>query len=138
VTGPTGGVRNSDRLATPAVVITLVVIGGLLVALTIAAVTYLTARGLDPEPMFKLVGIAVTGLSSLGAFLLQLVNRATIAKTEQAAGLANRAVQQQTGHLEELAASVYGLADALPRRDIRHGGDQTFIARGTAPAPPGR
>jgi hypothetical protein len=60
-------VRNSDRLATPAVVITMLAIGGILVGLTIVGVTYLTARHIDPEPVFKLVGIAVTGLSSLGA-----------------------------------------------------------------------
>lgn len=130
--------RNSDRLATPGVVITLLVVGGLLVAATIAAVTYLTARGLDPEPMFKLVGIAVTGLSSTGAFLLQIAATHRAAKAERNTGEARVAVQEQSGHLEQLAAAVYEVADALPRPRRRHDGDQTFIAHGAAPAPPGR
>jgi hypothetical protein len=64
VAGPTaatpadGGCANSDRLATPAVVITgwSCCVAGLLVGATIASVTWLTAQGLDPEPVFKLVG----------------------------------------------------------------------------------
>jgi hypothetical protein len=130
-----GTVRNSDRLATPAVVITLLVIGGLLVGGTVAAVTYLTARGIDPEPVFKLAGLAVTACASLGGFVLQLVNRVTIAKTEQQAGLANAAVRQQTDHLQTLTSAVYDVSDALPR-PVR-GYEDTLLQR-TAPAPPGR
>jgi hypothetical protein len=125
-------VRNSDRLATPAVVITLLVIGGLLVGGTVAAVTYLTARGVDPEPVFKLAGLAVTACASLGGFVL---HRVTIAKTEQQAGLANAAVRQQTDHLQTLTSAVYDVSDALPR-PVR-GYEDTLLQR-TAPAPPGR
>jgi hypothetical protein len=41
-------VRNSDRLATPAVVITLLLVGMVLVGLTIVGVTYLAARASTP------------------------------------------------------------------------------------------
>jgi hypothetical protein len=126
-------VRNSDRLATPAVVITLLVIGGLLVGGTVASVTYLTARGIDPEPVFKLAGLAVTACASLGGFVLQLVNRTTIAKTEQQAGVAASAVRQQNDHLQTLTGVMYDVHDALPRPAGRY--EDTLLQR-TAPAPP--
>jgi hypothetical protein len=129
-------VRNSDRLATPAVVITLLLVGMVLVGGTVASVTYLTARGIDPEPVFKLAGLAVTACASLGGFVLQLVNRTTIAKTEQQAGLANAAVQQQASHLQTLTSAVYDVSDALPR-PVRSSYEDTLLQR-TAPAPPGR
>ena len=130
--------RNSDRLVTPAVVITMLVIAGLLVAGTIGSVTYLTARGLDPEPMFKLVGIAVTGLASLGTFVLQVANRATLAKTER-----NTAALAPGGepvplaeHLQTVTGAVYDVQDALPRPAVRGSYEDTVIGHRTAPAPP--
>jgi hypothetical protein len=127
-------VRNSDRLATPAVVITMLAIGGILVGLTIVGVTYLTARHIDPEPVFKLVGIAVTGLSSLGALVLQLVNRSTVTKVERnTSGLAPDGVPVQ---IDQLASAVYDVHDALPRQ-ARAGYEDTLL-RKTTPAPPGR
>jgi hypothetical protein len=122
--------RNSDRLATPSVVITGLLVAGLLVGGTVAAVTYLTAQGLDPEPVFKLAGLAVTACASLGGFVLQLVNRTTIAKAEKNTGT-------QAGHIEQLASAVWEVADALPRPvpPSRHAYEETLL-RKTAPAPP--
>lgn len=130
--------RNSDRLATPAVVVTFLLVAGLLVGLTIASVAWLTVRGLDPEPVFKLAGLAVTSASALGGFILQLVNRVTIAKTEIQAGVAASAVRQQNEHLQTLTGALYEVQDALPR-PVRaaHAYEDTLLQR-TAPAPPGR
>lgn len=113
--------RDSDRLVTPAVVICLVVAGTLCVLATIGAVTWMTARGLDPDPMLKLVGVAVTACGSLGSFILAITSRATLAKTER-----------NTGHL---ATAVWDVADALPRPvtppvpppAARHAADDTLI-----------
>jgi hypothetical protein len=90
---------KSDRWITPGVVISGLVTAGVLVLATIASVTYLTDRGLDAEPMLKLVGVAMTAASSLGSLLLQLANRRTVTKTERNTGV--------------LASAVHGVAEAL-------------------------
>jgi hypothetical protein len=64
-------------------------------------VAYLSARGVDPDPMLKTVGALVAAATSVGTLLLQLVNRQTVAKTERNTGV--------------LAAAVYDVADAIPR-----------------------
>jgi hypothetical protein len=125
-------VRNSDRLATPAVVITLLLVGGVLVGLTVAAVTFLVARGIDPAPVLDLPAKVALALGTLASVLLQLVNRTTIAKAEQQAGQANTAVQALPGHLETLTSAVYDVHDALPRT-TRY--EDTLLQK-TAPAPP--
>jgi hypothetical protein len=126
-------VRNSDRLATPAVVITLLLVGMVLVGLTITGVTYLAARGIDPGPVLDLPAKVAVALSGVISVVLQLLNRVTIAKAEQQAGLANTAVQQQASHLQTLTSAVYDVSDALPR-PVR-GYEDTLLQR-TAPAPP--
>jgi hypothetical protein len=128
--------RNSDRLATPAVVITLLLVGMVLVGLTIVGVTYLAARGIDPGPVLDLPAKVAVALSGVISVVLQLVNRTTIAKTEQQAGQANAAVQQQASHLQTLTNAVYDVSDALPR-PVRSSYEDTLLQR-TAPAPPGR
>lgn len=122
--------RNSDRLVTPGVVIVgLLMVGGCVLG-TIAAVTWLTARGLDPDPMLKLVGLAVTAGGSLLSFLLTLTGRVQASKIERNTGLlANKT--------HELAGAVYEVADAMPRPLPRHAADDTVIGMGAAPAPPG-
>jgi hypothetical protein len=95
-------VRNSDRWITPGVVIVVVLTGGALVALLITAVAWLSARGVDPDPMVKTVGALIAGAGSLGTLLLQLASRQTVAKTERNTGV--------------LANAVHGVAEALDAR----------------------
>lgn len=91
--------RDSDRWITPGVVIVVVLTGGTLVALLISAVAWLSARGVDPDPMVKTVGALVAGAGSLGTLLLQLASRQTVAKTERNTGL--------------LAGALHDVADVL-------------------------
>jgi hypothetical protein len=126
-------VRNSDRLATPAVVITLLLVGMVLVGLTIVGVTYLAAQGIDPGPVLDLPAKVAVALSGVISVVLQLVNRVTIAKAEQQAGVAASAVRQQSEHLQTLTGAVYDVHDALPRPT--KGYEDTLLQR-TAPAPP--
>jgi divalent metal cation (Fe/Co/Zn/Cd) transporter len=120
---------KSDRWVTPGVVIVGVLVAGVCILATIAAVAWLTARGLNPEPMLKLVGVAVAALASLGNFALTLAQRRTATKVERNTGI--------------LANAVYDVADALPRVTAppppRHAYEDTAVVRrGAAPAPPGR
>lgn len=91
--------RSSDRWVTPGVVCTFVVVAGGLVALLIVVVGYLQARGVDPDPMIRLVGEIVTAVGALGTLLLQLVGRRTTTKVERNTGV--------------LATEVAAVADAL-------------------------
>jgi nitrate/nitrite transporter NarK len=117
-------VRNTDRLVTPAVVVTFLLVAGVLVGLTIAAVAYLTARGLDPDPMVKLVASLVGAAGGLGTFVLQLANNSRTAKTERNTGV--------------LGNAVYELADALPRAaPARHAYEDTTVMQTAAPGPRG-
>lgn len=112
--------RNSDRWITPAVIIVALLVGGVLVALLIAATAWLSARGADPDPMIKTVGAVVTGLGSLATLTVTLATRTTTAKTERNTGV--------------LAAAVYDVADAMPRPGgPRHASPDT----GATPVPSG-
>lgn len=122
--------RNTDRLITPAVVVTFLIVGGVCVALTVAAVAYLTARGLDPDPMLKLIGALVAAVSSTGTLVLQLANNSRTAKTEKNTG-------QQANQIGVLADAVYTVADALPRPVPRHSASPTAPYTEAAPAPRG-
>jgi hypothetical protein len=84
VTSP--AVRQSDRYITPAVVVALIVVGGLVVLGVFGACAWLTSIGRDPEPLVRLVGTLVAAATGLGTFVLQLANRATVAKTERNTG----------------------------------------------------
>jgi hypothetical protein len=84
---PQGGLRDSDRLVTPRVIVVFLLVGAALVLATIGAVTYLSAIGRDPDPMLKLVAQAVTAVGSLGTLLLTLTGRQGIAKVERNTGL---------------------------------------------------
>jgi hypothetical protein len=86
---------RSDRWVTPAVIVTFVCVAGVLVALTIGAVTYLQSVGRDPEPMLKLAGMAVTAVSSTGGFLLQLIANKKTSKVERNTGLLPKAVADE-------------------------------------------
>lgn len=93
--------RSSDRWITPGVIIVGLLCATLAVLATIAGVAYLTARGIDPDPLLKLVVQAVTALGSLGAFVVTLATRRTATKTER-----------NTGHLTN---AVLDVVDAMPR-----------------------
>jgi hypothetical protein len=79
--------RDSDRWITPRVVAWALFCGTVLVLAVVGAVTYLTARGLDPDPMLSLVGNLGTAVAAIGTLLLQLTGRATTTKVERNTGL---------------------------------------------------
>lgn len=79
--------RKSDRWITPGVVIAFVIVAGIVACVLAASVAYLTARGIDPDPMIKLVTTTLAALGSLATFVMQLVNRSTTAKVERNTGL---------------------------------------------------
>jgi hypothetical protein len=117
-------VRTSDRWVTPAVVVTALLCGTLVVLSVAGCVTYLTARGIDPDPMLRLVAQVATGLGSLGTLVLQLVTRRTTSKVERNTGV--------------LATAVYDVADALPRPVPRHAHPETTeVDMRGAPGPRG-
>ena len=117
-------VRQSDRYVTPAVVVALVVVGGLVVLGVFGACAWLTSIGRDPEPLVRLVGTLVAAATGLGTFVLQLANRATVTKTERNTGV--------------LASAVYEVADAMPKPVPRHAAyDDDTVQMSAAPAPRG-
>lgn len=84
--------RKSDRWITPGVVIAFVIVAGIVACVLAASVAYLTARGIDPDPMIKLVTTTLAALGSLATFVMQLVNRSTTAKVERNTGMLPAAV----------------------------------------------
>jgi hypothetical protein len=96
--------RDSDRWITPAVVIVGLLVGGGLVALLIATVAWLAARGVDPAPILKTVGALVAGATSLVTLIVQLASRQTVAKTEANTGQLKAAVIDVVQHLNTQAA----------------------------------
>lgn len=139
--------RDSDRYVNPRVVSLLIVCATLLLLATIAALTWLTNRGVDPDPVLKLTAQVGGGLAGLLSLLLQLVNRATIAKTERNTAVGLGDVRQElaehrteleanTDDTRQLAAAMQQVAEALPRPIARHGyPDTALIGHGAAPAP---
>lgn len=103
--------RGSDRWITPSVVITGILTAGVVLVAVVAAVAWLTDRGLDPDPMLKLVAQVGSGLAGVLSLLLQLVNRRTVTKTERNTGV--------------LASAVYDVADAMPKPVPRHAYPET-------------
>lgn len=79
--------RRSDRWITPGVIIAGLIVAGLVTMTVAAGVTYLTARGIDPDPMLRLVAQVTTAVGSIGTLVLQLVGRSTVAKTERNTGV---------------------------------------------------
>lgn len=113
--------RQSDRWVTPAVIVVGLLCSTVVVLGIVGAVAYLSAEGIDPDPMLRLsaeVGAAVSGLASLA---LQLANRRTTAKVERNTGM--------------LTNAVYDVQDALPRPP-RHAYPETRAANmAAAPSP---
>lgn len=79
-------IRKSDRWVTPGVIIAALITSGLVLAAIVAAVAYLAARGVNPDPMIRLVSEVATATSALGALILQLVGRITVTKVERNTG----------------------------------------------------
>jgi membrane protein implicated in regulation of membrane protease activity len=98
--------RKSDRYVTPGVIIAALIIAGILLAVVAGSVAYLTAQGIDPDPMLKLVATVGGGLFSLGTFILQLVNRPTAAKTERNTGVLAAHTSALRDTVGELAAAT--------------------------------
>lgn len=138
--------RSSDRWVTPGVVIVAILVGGLVVLATVAAVTYLTARGEDPDPMLRLVAQAVAAVGSLGTFLLTVTGRATVTKVERNTGQLTGAVAealeeldaQRDAHAQAAADAQASAVPAGPETAWRPAtGLPPVPGHGTAPASPG-
>lgn len=111
--------RASDRWLTPAVVVALVLTGGVVCLGVLAAVTFLTARGFDPAPVVQLTGTLLAAATGMGTFVAQLASRRATTKTERHAGTLGVAALRA---LEELEAER---------------GRHAYPERGTAPAAAG-
>jgi len=83
------------------VVAVLIVAGTVVVLAVLAAVTYLTARGFDAQPVVQLTGTLVAAAASAGTFLLNLAGRRTQTKVERNTGVLGRGVVQLVDQLEE-------------------------------------
>lgn len=112
-----GPARSSDRWATPLVFVALIFAGLVVVLAVLAAVTYLTVRGADPQPIVQLTGTLVAAVGSVGTFVVGLVSRRGQARVEREAG--------------RLATGTRSALEELERERGRHAGE-----RGTAPAAP--
>jgi hypothetical protein len=128
--------RNSDRWVTPGVVIVGILCLSAIVLGVAALVAYLAARGVDPDPMLRLVAEVATGASALGSFVLTLLNRKTTAKAEANSGVAARRVGQALDALdavhEAVTTSPYG--DAYTRELLRPPVPPAAPRHGAAPA----
>lgn len=112
--------RQSDRYVTPGVVIAGLTLATVVLLGIVGAVTFLTWQGFDPAPVVELVANLVAALGALGTLVLQLVNRATVAKVERNTGAI------ASGELERLSP-------APTERRRRHAGLPPVPERGRAP-----
>jgi hypothetical protein len=92
--------RKSDRWMTPGVLCVLVLAGTVVVLAVLAAVTYLTARGFDPQPIVQLTGTLVGAAAALGTFVQNTLTRRTTAKVERETGRLATGVVQVVDQLE--------------------------------------
>ncbi len=115
--------RNSDRWITPAVIVSLIFVAGVVVLGLAAGMVFLAARGVDPDPILRFV-VEVTGtLGILVNVVLTMAGRSTQAKTERNTGV--------------LAGRVGELAEAV-EPPARHAYAETRMQRSAPPPPPGR
>ena len=110
--------RKSDRYVTPGVIMVALFVAGVVLVVVAGAVAYLTARGIDPDPMLKLVATVGGGIFSLGTFVLQLVNRPTAAKTERNTGVLAAHTSALRSTVDDLAATA--LAQPAPPIDTEY------------------
>lgn len=74
--------------------------GAIVVLGLVLAVTYLTARGYDPQPVVQLAGTAVAALAAVGTFVQNLATRRTTTKVERNTGTLAAGVVQVVDQLE--------------------------------------
>lgn len=113
--------RNSDRWVTPGVVVCTLVLATVVILSVVASVTYLTARGLDPDPMLRLTAQVGGAVFSAGTFALQLLGRRTVTKVERNFG--------------QLAPVVAETLDALDEERARLASQRAQETPERAPAP---
>lgn len=130
--------RNSDRWLTPGVIIAALIVGGLVVASVVGSVAYLTARGIDPDPMLKLAGTLVAAAGSVGTFVLQLGQRAQNSKTERNTGMVVSAVDELAAVVSTVVPpSAHTAPPAYERIDVdEHLADDEPSTRVAVPAIP--
>lgn len=107
--------RADDRWLTPGVVVVLILAGTVVCVCVLAAVTYLTARGYDPQPVVTLAGTLVAAVAAAGNFVLSLLTRRTTTRVERNTG----EMARNTG---DLASGVYDVADRLDAAVAPRGG----------------
>jgi hypothetical protein len=102
--------RESDRWITPRVVAWMLLLATLVILAVIASVTFLTVRGLDPDPMLRLVAQVSAAVFSAGTFVQGLINRRTTTNVQKQAGLLATSTGQLATDvqytLDELEAQV--------------------------------
>lgn len=132
---------RSDRWITPGVVIVGLLTIGACVLGSVGVFAYLAARGVDTEPVMRLVVTLIGAASGMLSLLLQLANRRTNTKTERNTGLLGATVDTRLAQVEEgqhrMAEALYEVADALPRPVNRHAYPETVARNGATPAPRG-
>jgi hypothetical protein len=112
--------RTSDRWVTPAVVVTGLLVAGVVLLGVVAAMTFLTWQGRDPDPVLRLAMEALGTVALVANLLLTLAQRAGVAKVEKRTG----GLEQRTGGLENV---VHHALDEL---------DARTAAQVPPPAPP--
>lgn len=93
--------RSSDRWVTPGVIVAALLVGALVVLAAMASVTYLAARGINPDPMLRVVSDIATAVGAIGTLLLQLVGRRTVTKIERNTGLLPAKVEDVASKVED-------------------------------------
>jgi hypothetical protein len=97
------------------VVVTFLLVAGVCIVATIGGVAWLTARGLDPDPMLRLLAQVGGAVFAAATFVMQLANNARSAKTERnTAPLApDGKPLDLPGELAAVQAAQHRMADAL-------------------------
>ena len=126
--------RRSDRFVTPGVFGAGLLVSGVIVLAVVAAVTFLTYRGLDPDPMLRLVANVVAALGTVGTFANTLVNRRTTTNVEQKTGVLTSAVVEV---LEQLDAQATAGRHAPPTVLMDPATRPHPLGKGNGPRPAG-
>jgi hypothetical protein len=92
--------RRSDRWITPPVVVGMLFCGTVVILAVIASVTFLTWRGLDPDPMIRLTAQVGAAVFSAGTFIQGLAQRRTTTNVERKTGQLEAAVAETLGELD--------------------------------------